>query len=203
MFELVQGEGGVNPLSAEFVAELAKLAEEKDILLVADEVQTGNGRSGMLYAYMNYGITPDIVTTAKGLGGGLPIGATMLGEKVKDIFTPGMNGSTFGGNPVCCAGAISILSRIDEALLSDVREKSEYIKAELEGSQGILGVSGMGLMLGIETVKPAKDVVARCMEQGVLVLTAKTKVRLLPALNIPKAELERAITVIKTACAEE
>ena len=203
MFELVQGEGGVNPLSAEFVAGLAKLAEEKDILLVADEVQTGNGRSGMLYAYMNYGITPDIVTTAKGLGGGLPIGATMLGEKVKDIFTPGMNGSTFGGNPVCCAGAISILSRIDEALLSDVREKSEYIKAELEGSQGILGVSGMGLMLGIETVKPAKDVVTRCMEQGVLVLTAKTKVRLLPALNIPKAELERAITVIKTACAEE
>ena len=203
MFELVQGEGGVNPLSAEFVAGLAKLAEEKDILLVADEVQTGNGRSGMLYAYMNYGITPDIVTTAKGLGGGLPIGATMLGEKVKDIFTPGMNGSTFGGNPVCCAGAISILSRIDEALLSDVREKSEYIKAELEGSQGILGVSGMGLMLGIETVKPAKDVVARCMEQGVLVLTAKTKVRLLPALNIPKAELERAITVIKSACAEE
>ena len=127
MFEAVQGEGGVNPLDADFVKGIAKLAKEKDILLIADEVQCGNGRTGMLYGYMNYGITPDIVSTAKGLGGGLPIGACLLGEKVEAVLGFGDHGSTFGGNPVCCAGAISILERIDDALLDGVKEKSDYI----------------------------------------------------------------------------
>lgn len=200
MIECVQGEGGVNPLSYEFVSYIADFCKENDVILIVDEVQTGNGRCGKLYAYMNYGIEPDIVTTAKGLGGGLPIGATMLGEKVKDIFNFGDHGSTFGGNPVVCAGAISILDRIDEVLLSEVQAKSQYIFSELEGAEGIVSVSGMGLMIGIETVKPCKEVLNYCMENGVLVLTAKDKLRLLPALNIPMESLCRAINVIKEGC---
>ncbi|MBO7250334.1 MAG: aminotransferase class III-fold pyridoxal phosphate-dependent enzyme, partial [Clostridia bacterium] len=125
MFEVVQGEGGVNPLDADYLKELAALAQKEDILLIADEVQIGNGRSGELYGYMNFGITPDIVSTAKGLAGGLPIGATLLGERVKDVYTPGLHGSTFGGNPISCAAAINVISRIDEALLGEVKEKSE------------------------------------------------------------------------------
>lgn len=202
MFEIIRGEGGVLPLDREFVLQLSALAKEKDILLIADEVQCGNGRSGELYAYMNYGIKPDIVTTAKGLGGGLPLGVTMLGEKVKDVFLPGMHGSTFGGNPVCCAGAVSILSRIDGELLSEVKEKSEYIINELSGADGVESVTGMGLMLGIKTRKKASDVVAECLKRGVLVLTAKDKVRLLPALNIPKELLGKAIGIIKEVCKE-
>lgn len=202
MFELVRGEGGVLPTDKAFVDAAVRLAKEKDILLICDEVQTGNGRTGSLYAFMQYGFTPDIVTTAKGLGGGLPIGATMLGERVKDIFTPGLNGSTFGGNPVACAGALNILSRIDDELLAGVRERSELIKKELEGASGVVEVTGLGLMLGVQTVKPAAEIVAKCREEGVLVLTAKTKVRLLPALNIPKEQLMRAISVLKAACAE-
>lgn len=202
MFELVRGEGGVLPADKAFVDSAVRLAKEKDILLICDEVQTGNGRTGSLYAFMQYGFTPDIVTTAKGLGGGLPIGATMLGERVKDIFTPGLNGSTFGGNPVACAGALNILSRIDDELLAGVRERSELIKKELEGASGVVEVTGLGLMLGVQTVKPAAEIVAKCREEGVLVLTAKTKVRLLPALNIPKEQLMRAISVLKAACAE-
>mgnify|MGYP004542956341 CR=1 FL=1 len=203
MFECVQGEGGVNPLDKQYVSEMAKLAGEKDILLVVDEVQTGNGRTGALYAYMNYGITPDIVSTAKGLGGGLPIGATLFGQKTADTLTKGTHGSTFGGNPVCCAGAISILSRIDDALLEDVREKSAYIFNELGGKPGIEGISGMGLMIGLKTKKPAAQVVKRCAELGVLVITAHEKVRLLPALNIPMELVREACKVIETACAEE
>lgn len=203
MFEVVQGEGGVHPLTREFVDGLVRLAKEKDILLIADEVQVGNGRSGMLYGYMNYGFLPDVVTTAKGLGGGLPIGATMLGEKLETIFAPGDNGSTFGGNPAVCAGALNVLSRLDEELLAGVRERSEKIRASLEGAEGVKSVTGLGLMLGIETERPAKDVIAECRERGVLVLSAKTKVRLLPALNIPMELLERAIDVIKDACARK
>ena len=155
----------------------------------------------MLYGYMNYGIQPDIFSTAKGLGGGLPLGATVLGEKVKDVLTPGTHGSTFGGNPVCCAGAISILSRLDEETLAGVRSRSEYIVSELSGAPGIRSVTGMGLMLGVETEAPAKDVIAKCMERGVLVISAKSKVRLLPALNIPMPLLERAVQVLKEVCA--
>lgn len=201
MFEIVQGEGGVNPLSAEFVKALADLAEKEDVLLIADEVQIGNGRSGMLYGYMNYGITPDIVTTAKGLAGGLPLGATMLGEKVENVFTVGTHGSTFGGNPVCCAAALSVLNRIDDAVLADVRAKSELIKSTLTGAKGIKSVSGMGLMLGIETEKDASEILSECMKNGVLVLKAKNKIRLLPALNIPYDLLKKALSVLVNACA--
>ena len=200
MFEAVQGEGGVLPLPGDFIAEMKNIAEEQDILLIADEVQAGNGRTGAMYGYMNLGITPDIVSTAKGLGGGLPLGACILGDKVENVFTYSDHGSTFGGNPVACAGAVNILSRLTEDVLAGVRERSRLIFDTLTGAPGIRSVSGMGLMVGIETEKPAKDVVSACREMGVLVLTAKTKVRLLPALNIPMDELEKALSVIKTAC---
>lgn len=200
MFECVQGEGGVIPLDRDFLATAVKIAREKDILLIADEVQTGNGRTGELYAYMNYGIEPDIVTTAKGLGGGLPIGATLLGERVSGVFTPGSHGSTFGGNPVCCAGALSILSRIDDKLLAGVKERSRLITESLTGAAGIKSVTGMGLMLGVETEKDVSEIIARCMENGVLVIRAKNKLRLLPALNIPLELLEKAIEILKKVC---
>ena len=201
MFELVQGEGGVCPLEKDFVDGLVALAKENDILLIDDEVQTGNGRTGALYTYMNYGFTPDIVSTAKGLGGGLPIGACLLGEKVKDVLTPGSHGSTFGGNPIACAGARNVLSRLDDSLLREVREKSAYIFKELNGASGVKSVSGMGLMIGIETEKDASEILSVCRENGVLAIKAKQKVRLLPALNIPMNILEKAIAVIKAACA--
>ena len=199
MFELVQGEGGVLPLEKDFVKDLAKIASENDILLIADEVQTGNGRTGALYAYMHYGIMPDIVSTAKGLGGGLPIGACLLGEKVKDVLTAGSHGSTFGGNPIAAAGALNILSRIDDALLADVRAKSEYIFETMQNAKGVKSVSGLGLMIGIETEKDASAVIAACRENGVLVIKAKNKVRLLPPLNIPMETLAKALDVIKAA----
>ena len=200
MIECIQGEGGVIPLDKEYVEKVACFAKENDIILIVDEVQTGNGRSGKLYSYMNYCIEPDIVSTAKGLAGGLPLGATLLGEKVQDVFDFGDHGSTFGGNPVCCAAAISILDRIDDALLDEVNAKSRYIFDSLENAEGVESVSGMGLMIGIKTSKNAGDVVKQCMENGVLCLTAKDKVRLLPALNIPMSVLEKAIGIIKDAC---
>ncbi|MBQ6542949.1 MAG: aminotransferase class III-fold pyridoxal phosphate-dependent enzyme, partial [Clostridia bacterium] len=203
MIECVQGEGGVIPLDPDYVRGVYDYAAENDIILITDEVQTGNGRSGMLYSYMNYGIKPDIVSTAKGLAGGLPLGATLLGEKVKDVFGFGDHGSTFGGNPVCCAAAISIINRIDDALLDEVKEKSRYIFGEFEGADGVESVSGLGLMIGIKTVKSASEVVKTAMENGVLCLTAKDKVRLLPALNIPMNVLEKAVKIIKSACASE
>ena len=203
MMEVVQGEGGVVPLSAEFVKAAAKLTKEKDIPLIIDEVQTGNGRTGKLYGYMHFGIEPDIVSTAKGLGGGLPIGATLMSEKVQSVLGPGDHGSTYGGNPVCCAGALSVINRLDDDFLAEVQKKSDYIFSTLNGCKGIRSVTGMGLMIGIETEKNAKDVVMACMEKGVLCLTAKTKVRLLPALNIPMDVLVEAIDVIKSVCEEE
>lgn len=202
MFELVQGEGGVTPLTKEFVDCIAEICAERDILMVCDEVQTGNGRTGSLYAWMQYGIVPDIMSTAKGLGGGLPIGACLFGEKTEHTLTAGTHGSTFGGNPAVCAGALNILSRIDDALLAEVKVKSEYIKRALDGAPGVESVAGLGLMLGIKTVKPLNDVVAACRENGVLVLTAHGKMRLLPALNIPMELVENAIGVIKSCCAD-
>lgn len=200
LIECIQGEGGVNDLDADFVKEVAEFVKEKEILLIADEVQTGNGRTGMLYSYMNYGIQPDIVSTAKGLAGGLPLGATLLTEKVESVLGFGDHGSTFGGNPVCCSAAISILSRIDDKLLDDVKAKSNYIFDSFKEAEGVECMSGMGLMVGIKPVKPAAEVVAKCLENGVLCLTAKDKVRLLPALNIPMEDLEKAIGIIKEAC---
>ena len=204
MIECVQGEGGVRALSKEFVNTVAKLAKEEDLIIIDDEVQAGNGRTGKLYAYMNYDLVPDVVTTAKGLGGGLPIGVTMLGEKVKDIFSPGDNGSTFGGNPAVCAGALSNLKRVDEDLLADVRKKSEYIFSELNGAKGVKQVTGMGLMIGVEPENAsASDIVKKCMEKHVLFLTAGgNKVRLLPALNIPADLLEKAVAVLKETLGE-
>lgn len=202
MFEVVQGEGGVLPLKREFLTWLEQFARENGLLLIADEVQTGNGRTGELYGYMNFGITPDIVSTAKGLGGGLPIGATMLGERVGDVLGAGMHGSTFGGNPVCCAGALNILSRIDGELLDGVRKKSRYIFDELRGAKGIKNVTGLGLMIGIECERPVGEIIDECRERGVLVIKAKQKLRLLPALNIDEEQLKRAIAILKEVCAK-
>lgn len=203
LIEVVQGEGGVNALNADFVQGVEALCRERDLLFMCDEVQVGNGRSGMLYGYMNYGVQPDVVTTAKGLGGGLPIGATLLGERVEGIFTPGSHGSTFGGNPVCCAGALNVVERLDEDCLAGVRERSEYIFKTLTGAEGIESVSGMGLMIGVKTVRPAGDVISDCMARGLLVIKAKDKVRLLPALNIPMEELREAINILLAVCAEQ
>lgn len=203
MFECVQGEGGVLPLNREFICVAEKLCKEQDIPLIIDEVQTGNGRTGKLYSYMHFGIQPDIVSTAKGLGGGLPIGATLMSEKVQSVLGPGDHGSTYGGNPVCSAGALSIMERLDDAFLAEVQRKSDYVFSALSDAPGIESVTGLGLMIGIQTTKPAKDVVNACIERGVLALTAKTKVRLLPALNIPMEQLQQAIETIKAVCKEE
>ena len=201
LVECIQGEGGVLPVDPGFLTGLEALCQKEDIVLMVDEVQTGNGRTGQLYAYMNYGLHPDVVSTAKGLAGGLPLGATLLGEKVQNVLGFGDHGSTFGGNPVSCAAALSILGRIDDALLAEVRKKSEYLFETFADCEGIEQVSGMGLMIGLKTTKPAGEVVKTCMERGVLCLTAKDKVRLLPALNIPMEVLEKAAAVIKAVCA--
>lgn len=200
MIECIQGEGGVNVLDEAFVKGVYDFAKENDILLIVDEVQTGNGRTGKMYAYMHYGIKPDIVTTAKGLGGGLPIGAVLFGEKTENVLGFGEHGSTFGGNPVCCAGALSVVERLDEKLFADIETKSKYIFDELSSASGVISVCGKGLMIGIKPVKNASDVLKICMENGVLCLTAKDKVRLLPALNIPMESLIKAVGVIKDAC---
>ncbi len=202
MLECVQGEGGVLPVDKDFILTAKEICDKKDALLIIDEVQTGNGRTGKLYAYMHYGITPDIVTTAKGLGGGLPIGACIIGDKAKDVLTPSTHGSTYGGNPIASAGAISVLERIDDTVLDEIVTKSEFIINELNGAKGVVSVTGKGLMLGIKTEKPAKDVVIKCIEKGVLCLTAKDKIRLLPPLNIPMNILKKAIAVLKEVIAE-
>ena len=198
MFECIQGEGGVNNLDKEFIDEAVKQAEEKDILLIVDEVQTGNGRTGKYFAYQNYGIKPDIVTTAKGLGGGLPIGAVLFGEKLKNTVTPGSHGSTFGGNPIVAAGAISIVERIDDKFLDEVKAKGKYITDFVAKIKGVKDIGGMGLMIGILTDKSASDIAKECLNRGLLVLTAhKNKVRLLPALNISYEEIDEGLKILK------
>lgn len=201
MIECVQGEGGVISLDYDFVKAIDRLSKQDNFLIIVDEVQTGNGRSGKMYAYMNYDITPDIVTTAKGLGGGLPIGAAILGEKTQSVLKFGDHGSTYGGNPVCCAGALTVINRLTDSFLAEVKAKSDYIFNELKSASGVEFVSGMGLMIGIKTVKPAAEIVKAAMEKGVLCLTAKDKVRLLPALNISFEDLKTAINVIKEVAA--
>lgn len=199
MMESVQGEGGVIALEKDFVVAVEKFCKENDILLIFDEVQTGNGRTGKLYGYMNFSVTPDVFTTAKGLGGGLPIGACVVGEKAQNSLGFGDHGSTYGGNPVACAGALSVITRIDEKLLDDVTKKSEYIFKTLGECENVESISGMGLMIGIKTKKPVSDVIKTCMENGVLCLSAKDKLRLLPALNIDFEILKKAVDVIKNA----
>ena len=196
LIECIQGEGGVIPLDPGFASALDRFVREHDILLMVDEVQTGNGRTGKMFAYMNYGIHPDVVTTAKGLAGGLPIGAALLSEKVQDVFSFGDHGSTFGGNPVAAAAALSVVSRLTDDFMDQVASKGRLLRSLLEGKPGIESVSGLGLMLGLKTSKPAGEVVAACMDKGVLCLTAKDKVRLLPALNIPDDLLCKAASVI-------
>lgn len=201
MAEPVQGEGGVMPLEPAFMQALRQMADRYGVLLILDEVQTGNGRSGHLYAYQHYGVEPDILTTAKGLAGGLPLGATLFFEKTHGVLGPGQHGSTFGGNPVAAAGACYILNRLDDALLSEVQAKSAYIKETLEGAKGVKSVSGLGLMLGIETEGDSSAILAACMERGILPIKAKTKIRLLPALNIPWDELREAVSILAEECA--
>ena len=200
LMECVQGEGGVIALDEEYIKKSRAYAEENDIPFMIDEVQTGNGRTGELYAYMNYGIKPDVISTAKGLAGGLPMGACIMSEKMEKVLGFGDHGSTFGGNPVCAAAAVSIISRIDDKLLHEVKEKSNFIFESFKDAPGVEGVSGLGLMVGIKTVKPAGEVLKNCMENGVLCLTAKDKIRLLPALNIPMEALKKAVEIIKAAC---
>ncbi len=202
MIEIVQGEGGVNALDADFVKAVFETAEKHGLLVITDEVQCGSGRTGELFGYMNYGVKPDIVTTAKGLAGGLPIGATLLGERAENIFEPGLHGSTFGGNPVSCSGAVNVLSRLTDCFLESVRGKGGLVRSMLSGAEGVESVSGMGLMIGIKTKKTAAEVCAQCLKRGVLVLTAKDKVRLLPPLNIETELLIKAVKIIKEVCAE-
>lgn len=197
MMELVQGEGGVIALEQDYVNDILELAKKHELLIIVDEVQTGNGRTGSLYAYMQYGFMPDIVTTAKGLGGGLPLGACMMGERVEYTLTAGTHGSTFGGNPVSCAGAVSVISRIDDKLLSEVKEKAQYIRDELSGTKGLKEITGLGLMIGLGSEKPAAQVVSELLSRGVIALTAHEKVRLLPPLNITMEELVKAVGIIK------
>lgn len=196
MMETVQGEGGVNVLTDEFVKTAQSLCRENDMLLIFDEVQTGNGRTGKLYSYMHYGVSPDVVSTAKGLAGGLPMGATMLSEKVEGVLTPGSHGSTFGGNPVCAAGAISIIERLDEKLLRSVCKKEQIIREALSKCKNVKEITGRGLMLGIECEKAGRDVANAALEKGVLVLTAKNKVRLVPPLNISEEKLAKALSIL-------
>ena len=202
VMEAVQGEGGVIPLDEIFVCDIIKKAKEKDILVIFDEVQTGNGRTGELYGYMNYGVTPDMFTTAKGLGGGLPIGACVMGDKVENVLGFGDHGSTYGGNPVACAGAITVLNRLTTEFLEEVKNKGDYIKSQLNGAKGIVSVTGKGLMVGIKTEKPVKEMLDKCRELGVIYLSAKDKVRLLPALNIPMETLKKAVEIIKQVAGE-
>lgn len=198
MIECVQGEGGVVPLEADFVKEIASLSKEHNFLIIVDEVQTGNGRTGKMYAYMNFGLSPDIVSTAKGLGGGLPIGAALLSERVENVLGFGDHGSTYGGNPICAAAAVSVVSRLTDEFLAEVTAKSEFVFGEFKNANGVESVSGMGLMIGIKTKKPAAEVVKAAIEKGVLCLTAKDKVRLLPPLNISMEDLKEAVDIIKS-----
>lgn len=202
IMELVQGEGGVVALNPDFVKGVSDLCQKYNNLLVIDEVQTGNGRCGTLYAYQQYGITPDVITTAKGLGGGLPIGACLMFDKTENTLKPSLHGSTFGGNPVACAGAISIIERIDKDLLNGVLERSEYIFNSLRNSKGIKSVSGLGLMIGIETEGDVSVILSKCMEKGILPIKAKNKLRLLPPLNIPMDQLKKAVEIIKEVARE-
>jgi len=197
LMECVQGEGGVIPLDKKFVLEVEKLCKKKDLLLMIDEVQTGNGRTGELYAFEHYGILPDVVSTAKGLGNGLPFGATMLGEKVQNVLGYGDHATTFGANPVCSAGALSVIKRMDRAFLDGVKNKSKMVFDTLTNAKGVISVSGMGLMIGIKTERNARDIVNECIEKGVLCLMAKDKVRLLPALNISNEKLTQALEILK------
>lgn len=198
MLEYVQGEGGVNLLNKDFVDAVFELCAEKDVLVIADEVQTGVGRTGKFLAGEYFGRKADITTLAKGIAGGLPMGACLFGEKVKEVLTPGTHGSTFGGNPICCAGGIAVIDTVaDESFLAEVNEKADYIKSRLEKCREVDSISGMGLMIGIALKsKNAADIAKKALDKGLLVLTAKTKVRLLPPLNIVQSEIDDGLDIL-------
>lgn len=203
MIEVIQGESGVNALDGEFLVKLQSFCKERDILLICDEVQSGNGRSGYLYAYEAYGLRPDIVTTAKGLGGGLPIGACLMFDKCENTLGAGDHGTTFGGNPVACAGAYSILKRIDRELLLEVQGKSAYFRQNLSRIRNVSQVSGLGLMIGISCTKAAAEVAAECLKRGLVVLTAHDRVRLLPPLTIKKEQIDQALKILNEVIGNE
>lgn len=201
MMELIQGEGGVMPLEVDFVKYAEKLCKERDIILIIDEVQTGVGRTGELFAFQNYGISPDVVSCAKGIGGGLPLGCVMFGEKTENVLVAGDHATTFGGNPAITAGAKYVLSKMDDAFLAEVKAKGEYVRAKIMEMPHVEGVDGMGLMLGVrlsDGIKSA-DIVKKGIENGALLLTAKTKVRLLPPLTISYDEIDRGLEALRKA----
>ena len=197
LLEVIQGEGGVVVLSAEYVHAARRLTQERGCLLLVDEVQTGMGRTGKLFGYQHFDILPDGISLAKGLAGGLPMGACLLGDKLADTFTPGSHGSTFGGNPVCAAGAIAVLDRLTDGFLSEVAAKGEFLRREMEALPGVMNVSGMGLMLGVEGRRDAREWARALLARGVVTLTAKHKLRLLPPLTISFEELEKAVEIIR------
>lgn len=198
MLETVQGEGGVNILDSDYLKEVRKICDERDILLIVDEVQTGVCRTGKLYGYMHSGITPDIVTSAKGLGGGLPIGICMVGEKLSEVMGPSSHGTTFGSNPVVCAGAKYILDTVNNPeFIDEVNKKGKYIKEKLLKIKGVKAVRQQGLMIGIEVEENAGDIAKKCTEKGLLIITAKTLLRMLPPLNITYDEIDEALSILK------
>ena len=204
MIECVQGEGGVNALDPEFIKHIEKVCKEKDLVFIVDEVQTGNGRCGYLYSYMEYGVKPDIVTTAKGIAGVLTFGAILFSEKTEHVLGYGQHATTFGGNPICANAAYSVISRIDDNLLSHVRNMRKLIENKLIGKPGIKSISGKGLMVGIEIDEKYKaaDVVAKGIENGVIMLTAKNKIRLLPPLNISEKDLTKGLDLLLKSLSE-
>ena len=203
MLELVQGEGGVVALDPEYVQAVRALCDEKDLVLIVDEVQTGVGRTGTFLCCEHYGLKPDIVTLAKGLGGGLPIGAVLMNEKVAAGMGPGTHGSTFGGNPVVCAGANVVVDRMDASFLANVNERAVQLRTGLEKLPRVKSLSGIGLMVGIEFLEGIKaaDVLAACRAKGLLVLTAKTRLRLLPPLSLTAHDVEMALDILGSVLA--
>ena len=205
LLELVQGEGGVLPMEREYVNELAELCQQRDWLLLVDEVQTGIGRTGTLFAYQQYGIQPDAVSFAKGIAGGLPMGGILASERCRNVFTPGTHATTFGGNPICAAAAQVVLEILDDSLLTEVTEKGAYIRERIERMdlECLGGTRGLGMMIGVEVKRPYnnKELAARLMEQGLLVLTAGSALRLLPPLTIRREEIDKGLTILEQALA--
>lgn len=203
MLETVQGEGGVNILDSEYLQQVRKICDEKDILLIVDEVQTGVCRTGKLYGYMHSGIKPDVVTSAKGLGGGLPIGICMVNDKLKDVMGPSTHGTTFGSNPVVCAGANYIIDTVNTPeFIEEINKKGAYFKEKIEKIKGVKSVRQQGLMIGIEVEGNAGDIAKKCTENGLLVITAKTLLRMLPPLNIKYEEIDEALAILKKVMEE-
>lgn len=197
MIECVQGESGVTVLDAEFLQMLGKFCSERDILLIVDEVQTGYGRTGKMFSYEHFGISPDIVTVAKGIAGGLPLGACLFYKKTERVFSAGDHGSTFGGNPVCCAAGVNVIERLTDEFMLEVQGKAEYLRAKLRIIDGVNAVTGLGMMIGLDIDKNVKEVAAACLKKGLLVLTAHKRLRLLPPLTITKTEMDEGLTILR------